>query len=173
MARVLVAGVGNILRGDDGFGIAVVQALYADGGLPEGVHGVEVGIGGVGLVLELMDGYDALVLVDAVDRDGAPGTLYVLEPEVPDPMTLPEPERHDLATDMHQAVPWRALVLARAAGVLPPMVRIVGCQPAETEEFSMELSPTVQQRLPAAVHTVRSIVASLTEETEVRCGVGR
>ena len=69
--RILVAGIGNVLRGDDGFGPAVVQALLARGALPAGVHAVELGIGGVGLVHELMDGYDAVVIVDAVDRGGA------------------------------------------------------------------------------------------------------
>lgn len=164
MQRILVAGVGNVLRGDDGFGPAVVQALAAAGGLPAGVRVVEVGIGGIGLVHELMDGYDALVIVDAVERGGAPGSLYVLEPEVPDVAAVPAPERHALATDLHQAVPWRALVMARAVGALPPVVRIVGGQPAETEDFSTELSPPVQRLVPAAVATIRSILQSLDRQ---------
>jgi hydrogenase maturation protease len=169
MTRVLVAGVGNVLRGDDGFGPAVVQALEADGGLPDGVRIVEVGIGGIGLVHELMDGYDALVIVDAVDRGGTPGSLYVLEPEVPEPAAVPAQERHELATDLHDAVPWRALVMARAVDALPPVVRIVGVQPAETEEFSTELSACVRTVVPAAVQEVRSIVEGLgVEREEVR-----
>src|ERR671934_169318 len=76
--RILIAGIGNVLRGDDGFGPAVVQALLARGALPRGVHAVELGIGGIGLVHELMDGYDAVVIVDAVDRGGAPGAIHVL-----------------------------------------------------------------------------------------------
>ena len=156
--RVLVAGVGNLLRGDDGFGPAVVSALDAEGVLPAGVRAVEIGIGGIGLVHELMAGYDALVVVDAVDRGGAPGTLYVLEPEVPDATALSAQERHELATDLHQAVPWRVLVMARAVGALPPVVRIVGCEPVETEEFCVALSPAVQRVVPDAVAAIHEIV---------------
>jgi hydrogenase maturation protease len=155
--RILVAGVGNMLRGDDGFGPAVVRALEAAGGLPPSVRLVELGIGGIGLVHELMDGYDTLILVDAVDRGGAPGSLYMLEPEVLDAAALPVAERCELSADMHQAVPERALVMARAAGVLPPLVRIIGCQPAETEDFSTALSPPIQAAVPAAVEMVLAL----------------
>lgn len=156
--RVLVAGMGNLLRGDDGFGPAVVRALEDAGALPAGVRAVEMGIGGVGLVHELMDGYDALVLVDAVDRGGAPGKLYLLEPEVPDAAAIPAFERRELAADMHQAVPGPALVMARAVGALPPVVRMLGCQPAEVEEFCTELSPAVRQAVPAAVEMILSFL---------------
>jgi hydrogenase maturation protease len=118
-SRILVAGVGNVLRGDDGFGPAVIRALESGAPLPEGVRAVEIGIGGFSLVQELLDGYDALVVVDAVDRDGPPGSLYVLEPAVPDVESIPPPARRDLAADMHGAVPARALLIARATGGLP------------------------------------------------------
>ncbi|MDQ4077293.1 MAG: hydrogenase maturation protease [Chloroflexota bacterium] len=159
--RVLVAGIGNVLRGDDGFGPAVIQALQSVNGLPDGVHAVEVGIGGISLVHELMDGYDALIVVDAVDRGGALGSLYILEPEVPDVATIPALERRELAADMHQTVPGPALTMARAVGVLPPVVRIIGCQPAETEDFSTELSPSVQRAVPQAVESILTLVLSL------------
>jgi hydrogenase maturation protease len=162
--RILVAGVGNVLRGDDGFGPAVVRVLEAAGGLPPGVRLVELGIGGIGLVHELMDGYDALVLVDAVDRGGTPGSLYILEPEVPDAAALPVAERCALAADMHQAVPERALVMARAAGVLPPVVRLVGCQPAATEDFATTLSPPVLAAVPAAVETILTLISGHTTQ---------
>ena len=71
MTRVLVAGVGNMLRRDDGFGPAVAASLA---GLPPGVAVVETGIGGVALLQELLSGYDGLILIDAVDRGAAPGT---------------------------------------------------------------------------------------------------
>lgn len=158
--RVLVAGIGNVLRGDDGFGPAVIQALAAGGGLPAGVRVVELGIAGIALVHELMDGYDALVLVDAVDRGGAPGALYVLEPTVPEVAALAGLERRALAADMHQAVPGPALVIARAVGALPPLVRIVGCQPAATDEFATELSPPVRRAVPAAVAAIRALLTT-------------
>lgn len=159
--RVLLAGMGNVLRGDDGFGPAVVRALRLEGWLPEWADVVEVGIGGVGLVHELMSGYRALVLVDAVDRGGAPGSVHLLEPDLSRLQAMPLEERRKLAADHHRLLPAGVLVIAQALGVLPPVVRIVGCQPAETEELSIELSPSVQQAVPAAVEAIRSILDEL------------
>lgn len=161
MTRILVAGVGNVLRADDGFGPAVIRMLEEAGALPGGVKVVDVGIGGINLVHELMDGYDALVLVDAVDRQGPPGSLYVLEPIVPDVRTVTFEERHELATDTHQAVPGSALVLAQAVGALPPIIRIVGCQPDETDELLLDLTPAVRQAVPGAVKAIRELLQSL------------
>ncbi len=158
-ARVLIAGVGNVLRCDDGFGIAVADVLgRAPERLPPGARVIEVGIGGITLVHELMDGYDVLVLVDAVDRRGAPGSLYVLEVTVPEVAAIPALERLGIAADMHEAVPGQALIMAGAVGALPPVVRMIGCQPAETEDFSMELGPRVRRAVPDAVETIRGML---------------
>lgn len=160
--RVLVAGMGNVLRQDDGFGVAVIAELQERGdGLPPGTRVLEVGIGGIGLIQELLDGYDVLVLVDAVDRGGEPGTVYVLEPEVPDVSALAPEQRRILAADMHEMVPSRSLVLAAAMDVLPPRVRIVGCQPAETDELSMDLTPAVAAAVPVAVAAVIRVAHEL------------
>jgi hydrogenase maturation protease len=156
-ARVLVAGVGNVLRGDDGFGLAVVAALEVRG-LPAGVRAVEVGINGISLVHELMEGWEALIVIDAVDRGAPPGTLWVLEPELGPPGG---PAGRFDASDMHEMVPGRILTLARALGILPPFVRMVGCQPADTETFSLQLSPPVQAGLARAVGEVRRLVEGL------------
>lgn len=158
---MVIAGVGNVLRGDDGFGPAVIRALESTAALPPGVRTIEVGIGGIGLVHELLEGCEVLIVVDAVDRGGPPGTLYVLEPEVPAMETLSEAEHPFLATDLHEVVPGRVLLLARALGVLPPLVRIIGCQPAETEEFSLELSPVVAHAVPGAIDAVHSILSRM------------
>jgi hydrogenase maturation protease len=80
--RILVAGVGNVFRGDDGFGVAVARRL-AHEPLPPGVELRDYGVRGVHLAYELLDGYDLLVLVDAVTRGSPPGTLYVIEPDGP------------------------------------------------------------------------------------------
>jgi hydrogenase maturation protease len=164
--RVLVAGIGNVLRGDDGFGPAVIAALEARIDLPPGVRVVEVGIGGISLVHELMAGYDALIMVDAVARDGRPGSLYVLEPAVPLLASLTPMQRRDLAADMHQAVPGRALIIAQAVDALPPVVRIVGCQPAVIDEMIFELSPPVQATVATAVATIISLAHSWTQLTD-------
>lgn len=160
--RVLVAGIGNVLRCDDGFGVAVASDLQArPDELPPGTRVVEVGIGGIGLIQELLDGYDALVLVDAVDRQAQPGTVFVLEPEVPDLVGLAAEERRVMAADMHELIPSRALVLAAALDVLPPRVRIVGCQPAETDDLSTELSAAVEAAVPRAVAAVLRVAREL------------
>lgn len=160
--RALVAGVGNVLRGDDGFGPAVVQALER-AGLPPRVRSIETGIGGMGIIHELLDGFDGLIVVDAVDRGGVPGTLYVLEPDVPPAEAVSEGDRLAM-TDLHQLLPGRMLVMARALGVLPPYVRIVGCQPGETEELSTELSPPVAAVVPDAIETLRRLVGECVPE---------
>jgi hydrogenase maturation protease len=147
MSRVLVAGVGNVLRGDDGFGPAVIERL---GDLPPGAERVETGIGGVALLHELMTGCDGLVLVDAVDRGAPPGTVFVLAAEVGDAEHVP---------DVHLANPDRVLSMAKALGVLPPRLRIVGCQPAETDELGGGLSPAVAAAVAPAAERVGEIVA--------------
>ncbi|MDP9377642.1 MAG: hydrogenase maturation protease, partial [Actinomycetota bacterium] len=85
--RALVACVGNPLRGDDGFGPAVAEAIND---LPDGVRLVETGIGGVALLQELMAGWDGLILVDATDRGAAPGTVFALEPHVAEAVHVPD-----------------------------------------------------------------------------------
>ncbi len=159
--RVLVACMGNVLRSDDGFGVAVAGELETRR-LPAGVRLIEVGIGGMHLVQELLDGYDAVLIVDAVDRGAAPGALFVLEPEIPDPPADTR-DRRELLADLHYTVPSRALFLAKALGRLPATVRIVGCQPAEAEKLGMELSPRVRAAVPEAVRTVEGLLKTWCE----------
>src|SRR5262249_19573531 len=123
---------------------------------------VEVGIGGSHVVQELRDGYDLLVITDAVDRGGAPGRLYVLELEVPSTPSALEAWERDL-TDMHEAVPSKALVMARALGVLPARVLLVGCQPARTEEVLLGLSPVVQAAVDEAVTRIAALLDPVAE----------
>lgn len=169
--RVLVAGVGNVLTGDDGFGVRVVERLRA-GPRATGTVLVDVGIGGIHLVQELMDGYDGLVVVDAVDREGPPGTVYVLEPAVPALSDLSAGTRTALLAETHYAVPARALTLARALDVLPPpdRVRIVGCQPAAFE-LGIGLSEPVAAAVSIAARRIREIVASWLSEAAHGVGV--
>lgn len=148
--RVLVACMGNVLRSDDGFGVAVAREL-AERTLPPEVTLIEVGTGGIHLVQELLDGYDALVIVDAVDRAAEPGAVFLLEPRVPDLDPMPEEERSALLADMHYTVPSRALIVAKALGTLPPRTWILGCQPLEGQALGLELSDVVRKAVPVAV----------------------
>jgi hydrogenase maturation protease len=161
-SRALVVGIGNVLRGDDGFGVEVARRLQALPDVAARAKVIEVGIGGIHLVQELMDGYDLLVIVDAVDRGGDPGRLYVLELSVPSTPSALEAWERDL-TDMHEAVPSKALAMAKALGVLPARVLLVGCQPARTDEVEIGLSPRVGSAVEEAVERVRLLLDPVQE----------
>lgn len=148
--KILVAGVGNVLRADDAFGVEVARRLEATE-LPDGVKVVETGIGGIALVQELQEGYDALVVVDAVDRGRPAGQLMLIEPDVVDVNALTWSEKHDLLADMHLATPERAMMLARALGVLPPKLLMVGCQPLDPESIGTAMSEPVRAAVDLAV----------------------
>lgn len=160
--RVLIAGFGNVLRSDDAFGVEVVRRL-ADMALPPGVHVHETGIGGMTMVQELHDGYDALVIVDAVDRGRPPGTIMVIEPDVVDPATLTPAERHEVMADIHLTTPAKAMMMAQAMGILPERRILIGCQPEEPEEVGLEMTATVTAAVPVAVEEIVRHVNELLE----------
>ncbi|MGH9285790.1 MAG: hydrogenase maturation protease [Acidimicrobiales bacterium] len=158
--RVLVAGVGNVLRADDAFGVEVARRLEKMD-LPDGVKVVETGIGGIHLVTEIQSGWDALLVIDAADRGRPPGTVMVIEPDVIDVEVLSWEARSDLLADMHLATPDRVLMLAKALKVLPPVVLMIGCQPEDAEAVGEEMSPPVIAAVDVAVEEVLRLVASL------------
>ncbi len=158
--RILVAGVGNVLRADDAFGVEVAKRLAALD-LPEEVTVVETGIGGIALVQELQDGYDALVVVDAVDLGRTPGNVFLIDPDVVDVNELTWAEKHDLLADMHLATPGRAMMLAKALGVLPPKRLMVGCQPVDPDSVGTGMSEPVTAAVGVAVNEVLRHVGEL------------
>lgn len=160
--KLLVAGMGNILRGDDGFGIRVLQELNKLENLIEKVDIYEAGIGGIGLVQELMNGYDALILVDAVEKGGAAGTLYVLEP-LEKEIVIENGDLHQSMVDMHYADPSKVLLMAKALDVCPPKVFLVCCQPEYVDEAVEGLRPPVERAVPLAVKEVLSLIEELLE----------
>src|SRR5690606_18586487 len=145
--RVLVAGVGDVFLGDDGFGVVVVRAL-ARRPVPSEVDLVDFGIRGMDLVGALGRDYRAVVFGDAAARGEAPGTLTVLDPELPD---------HPVGVQTHGVDPVAALALARQLGPVPPYRRVVCCEPARVlaeardEDLAMALSPPVQAAVDGAV----------------------
>ncbi len=153
--RVLVAGVGNTLRCDDGFGVVAARRLQAMS-LPEGVNVVETGIAGMSLVQELMDGYDALIVLDIVDRDRPPGTIMLIEPALPDTNAMNHDQRHQLVGETHLATPSRVMAMAKAMGALPAQVLLVACQPVDAVGVGMELSPEVTAAVDVAVAEVEA-----------------
>ncbi len=165
MMRILIAGVGNILNGDDGFGVEVIRALE-HWVLPEGVVLTETGIGGIALVQDLMVGYDACIIVDAVDRGRPPGTVMVIEPDVLDVHQMTADKRHDQLADMHLATPSRALMVAQGLGCLPERRVIVGCQPEEIEVLAIGLTATVQAAIPLAIAEIERCINDWNAEAE-------
>ncbi len=159
--RALVACVGNVLHRDDGFGVAVAARLANGGGLPANVDVIETGIGGMAIVQQLLDGYEVLIVVDAIDCGTAPGTLFVLEPEVPDPSGLDPDQARVLFSNLHLAEPSRVFLLARALGVLPPRVFVIGCQPQDYRALGESLSVPVAAAVEAAAQRVRELAAAL------------
>jgi len=148
-ARVLVVGVGNVLHGDDGFGVELAWRLAALS-LPAGVKVMETGIGGMSLVQELMYGYDAVLVLDAHRSGGSPGTVRLLEPTLPDLSGLDPHALRDYFADTHYATPMRALGLLERLGRLPRRVAVIGCEPARHEAMEIGLSPPVQAALDIA-----------------------
>ncbi|MFN2489507.1 MAG: hydrogenase maturation protease [Actinomycetota bacterium] len=158
--RVLVAGVGNVLRGDDGFGVVVAQRLL-EGSAPQGVRVMETGIGGIHLVQELMDPVDALIIVDAMDVCRPAGTVVVQRPHVIDVDAMTPEQRRDQLADMHYSTPERALMLARAIGVLPESAWVVGCQPAELDRLGEGLSEVMEAAVDVAIREVKAVVSDM------------
>lgn len=158
--RIVVAGFGNVLRGDDGFGVAVVRHLQ-ERDVPAGVEPLDIGIGGIHLVQRLLDPVDGLVVVDAIDVGRAPGTVVVLRPDVEDVRDLPWNERSDALADMHYATPERAFLLARGLGILPPSTVVVGCQPLDAGRLGEGLSTRVAAAVGVAADEVRRVVSGI------------
>ena len=151
---MVVAGVGNVLRGDDGFGVEVVRALSRSGPPPE-VTVLDVGIGGIHLVQELFDEVDVLVVVDAVELGRSPGTIAIIRP------AIREPAGPDDLADIHYANPERALMLASALGVLPAETWLVGCQPLDAQRVGEGLSEDIARAVEPAAAEVRTLVSGL------------
>ena len=164
--QILVAGVGNLLRGDDGFGVEVAKVLMGRP-LPPEVRVVETGIGGIHLVQEMMAPTDALLVIDAVDLGRPPGTVLVIQPDVIDVHAFAPMDRYDALADMHYAKPERAFMLAKALGVLPRLFLMVGCQPVDADSLGEGLSAQVAVAVPVAVAEVERIVRHWLAEQEM------
>jgi hydrogenase maturation protease len=166
--RILVAGVGNVFLGDDGFGVEVVRRL-AGRDLPEGVEVVDFGIRGMDLAYALQDDYELVVFVDATPQGEKPGTVYLIEAEIE--------EDGEVALDTHGMDPVKVIKLSCALGAKPTRTLVVGCEPQvvlsgeDYDEMLMELSEPVQNAVEEAVKLVESLVKEIdvgTKEREVK-----
>jgi hydrogenase maturation protease len=147
--RTIVAGVGNVFLGDDGFGVEVVRHL-ADAALPSHVELFDVGIRAVHLAYELMSGCDLLIVVDASARGERPGTVSVIEVDDPGAAAPTLIDAHGLAPDS-------VLALIRRLGAQPRRTLVVACEPAALDP-GMELSAPVRSAVPEAVRLIGTIV---------------
>ena len=163
MTSVLIAGIGNIFAGDDGFGVEVAQHL-ATRPPRNGVRVADFGIRGVHLAYELLDGCDGLILVDAVPMGAdPPGTLAVIEPNAPDApgdgsVDGPVIDPHRMSPDVVLAT------LARLGGRVDRVV-VVGCQPAFIGP-AMGLSPPVAAAVGPAADLCRQLADEMVQASQ-------
>lgn len=161
--RILVAGIGNIFLGDDAFGCEVAKRLF-ERKLPENVRVVDYGIRGFDLAYALMDGYDVTIFIDATPRGDAPGTIYLIEPDLDEIANLNAP---DAAIDTHNMNPLKVLAMVKTLGGTFRKIYLVGCEPFFTGEEDigfMGLSKPVAAAIDEAVKVVESLVAKITAQ---------
>ena len=171
---ILVAGIGNIFLGDDGFGVEVAQRL-SQRTFPQGVRVVDFGIRGLDLAYALTDAPQATILIDACPRGDAPGTLYVVEPDL---TSLNSPNTSQIAVDAHAMNPMNVLCMAKSMGAPLQRILLVGCEPATwgPEEGQMGLSEVLENAVERAVTLTESLVSRIlngewplkTDESEER-----
>ena len=162
MKRILIAGIGNIFFGDDALGVETVREL-AKREWPEGVQVVDFGIRAYDLAYALADGYETIILVDAVPRGQPPGTVYLIEPD------LDGLEKTDFVANGHSLNPVTVLQMAVSLGGQIGRLYLVGCEPAvlECEEGKMGLSAPVAAAVPQAVEMIQSLVSGILNEREL------
>ena len=152
--RTLVAGVGNIFFGDDGFGVEVARRM-AERELPDGVTVADYGISGMHLAYDLSNGYERAILIDATPRGGTPGTVYVLEPE--EPAAASPDEASTALFDAHGMQPDVVLGMIGMLGGKTGRMLIVGCEP-ENAGPGIGLSAPVAAAVDDAVRTVLELI---------------
>jgi hydrogenase maturation protease len=160
---ILVAGIGNIFLGDDGFGVEVAQRL-ATRPQPDGVRITDFGIRGFDLAFAILDDPDATILIDAMPRGGAPGTVYVIEPDLEAGGSGGSPDHAGGSFQGHAMTPDSVFALVRTLGGTPRNVTVVGCEPltlGPENEGQMGLSDPVSSAVPEAVGVVEQLLARL------------
>jgi hydrogenase maturation protease len=160
---ILVAGIGNVFLGDDGFGVEVAHRL-AGRSLPGGVTVTDFGIRGYDLAYALVRGADYTILVDACPRGEPPGTVFVLEPDLTD---LDARDGGPAVVDAHDLNPLHVLRLARSLGAELRKVVVVGCEPATLgpPEGHMGLSDPVRAAVDEAVPLIEGLIARFSAAT--------
>jgi hydrogenase maturation protease len=160
LGKILVACVGNIFLGDDGFGVEVARSL-AGRALSPDILVKDYGIRGFDLAYALLEPWDAVILVDALPRDDAPGTLYIVEPDL---SRMGDPSTLGMEMNPHSMDPVRVLNLALTMGPILAPIFVVGCQPndfGDELEGRMGLSRAVHAAVEEASNMVEELVAKI------------
>jgi hydrogenase maturation protease len=158
--RILIACVGNIFLGDDGFGVEVARRL-ADRPLPPEVLLKDFGIRGLDLTYALLDWYEAVIMVDACPRGGKPGTVYLLEPDVVESNAINGPPT---PLETHSMNPMNVLRAVKAMGGNVGRILIVGCEPAEfglDEGGKLGLSDSAQAAVNEAIALIERLISTI------------
>lgn len=168
--RILIACIGNIFFGDDGFGVEVARRLLDRQPYTRNIQVIDFGIRGLDLAYTLLDEeYATLVLVDTVSRGGPPGTLYLLEPDLTALDARQGVEAGRSGLDSHSMNPVKVLAFARTLGARLPRVLLVGCEPltvGTSEEMCMGLSQPVQVAVENAVGMIDSLITRLLDGSQ-------
>jgi hydrogenase maturation protease len=159
--RILIAGIGNIFLGDDGFGVRVAQEL-TQSDFPSTVRVVDFGIRGLDLAYALQDGYEATILIDAFPLVQAPGTVYVVEPDLSEPADAMDQGN---SVEPHAMNPMNVLRMVNTKEHPLKRVLLVGCEPATFggDEGQMGLSAAVEAAVGEAVKVVEKLVREFFE----------
>ena len=157
--RILIAGIGNIFLGDDGFGSEVARRL-AGKSFSDEVRVVDFGIRGFDLAYALMDGYDVTIFIDATPLGAAPGTLYTIEPDLSELNGL---DSQQMMVETHGMNPMKVLSMVKTMGGEFKRILLVGCEPETLgpEEGQMGLSEPVAAAVDEAVRVVESLVTDI------------
>ena len=157
---ILIAGIGNIFLGDDAFGSEVARRLQLRA-WPSEVRVEDFGIRGFDLAFALLDGYELTILIDAVPRGDAPGTLYRIEPDL---NALDELSEAETSIETHGMNPMKVLAMVKSMGGVFKRVVLIGCEPAPlaAEDGEMGLSDAVAAAIPEAIRMIEETIGSPT-----------
>jgi hydrogenase maturation protease len=160
-SKILVAGIGNIFLGDDAFGSEVARRLMSER-LPPEVRVIDFGIRSYDLAYAIMDGYDVTILIDITAQGRAPGTVYLIEPD------LNQLDQLDAnLADAHSMNPARVLQMLRRFGSSPGKLYLIGCEPAilEVEDGQIGMSEAVEKSVPQAIEWIKTLLDDLLKES--------
>jgi hydrogenase maturation protease len=163
-SRMLVAGVGNIFLGDDGFGVEVARRLATED-LPDWVRLADYGISGMHLAYDLANGYETTILIDATSRGDEPGTIYVIELEHTRPAETADSPAGSQLFDAHGMQPDVVFGVLDMLGADAGKVLLVGCEPVSVD-YGIGLSPVVTAAVGEAVRVVKDLIAAAGSDAD-------